>query len=81
MDTALHLQYYVSSFIAKDADFEKKYRGFIIIHWISIFVGFVGTGEPRVQIFNEYHTSIGLSAENGKTTKSNIHQYASFHDN
>lgn len=32
------------------------YREFILSHWTPIFMGFVSTGEPRTQIFNEYHS-------------------------
>ena len=68
--------------------FMFKYCGFIIIHVISIFVG---KGGPWIQMLNEiqmfyrlvyrfgqYKCSIGLYADLGKFTKSNIHKNVMF---
>ena len=42
-----------------------EYCGFIIIRWIPIFVDFVGTGEPRIQMFNENEFTISRVCKGG----------------
>ena len=47
------------------------------IHWILIFVDFVGTGESQIKMFNE--SQIFERNVCRLFTKLNIHEYASFH--
>ena len=44
----------------------------------QFFLGFIGTGEPPIQMITEVQISKEMYADFAKITNLNIHQYASF---